>query len=68
MARHSLKDGKGHRNVFVNGKLLDRCYWADDSRGLAKCIRDPVTIDKSVTGYRLRTCVHRGKVEVCPIG
>lgn len=66
--RHSLKDGRGFREILVNGKVVERCYWADDVRGIAKCISDPVTIDKSVEGYRLRTCAHFGKVEVRYLG
>lgn len=66
MARHSAHDGKGWRDVYVDGVKLDHCYWADDTRGVAKCLRYPFQVDQP--RRRMKTCVHRGKVEVRPSG
>lgn len=66
--RHSVKDGKGLRDVYVDGVKIYKCYWADDTRGIAKSFLDPVTLDKSVPGYRIKTCAHFGKVKVVPVG
>lgn len=64
MARHSAQDGKGPREVYVNGELVQRVVWADDARGRVLCHRYPYVVRNGT----LRRCYLQGKVEVRPIG
>jgi len=59
---HTPKDGRGPRDVFVNGKLVAQVFFADTRRGIVRAYRSPLQIDKS--GKRLLSETLRGVVEV----
>lgn len=59
---HTPHDGRGVREVFIDGKRLDGCFYADVRKGVARCYRKPLKIHK-----RKRECIaktFRGKVTV----
>lgn len=63
--RHSARDGKGRRDVYLDGQLLDRVVWADTKRARAVCLRYPLVVRNGC----LARCFHQGKtLEVVPIG
>ena len=51
---HTPEDGRGKRTVFVNGKLINHCFFADTKKGVAKVYLHPFVLDK----YRKR-CLSR---------
>lgn len=59
---HTFKDGRGARDVFLNGNKLDRVMYADTKRGIVRCVHDPIRLDKR--RKRVLTFTLRGKVEV----
>lgn len=63
--KHSARDGKGGRDVYLNGVKLDHVVWADDTRGRVLCRRYPYVLDRAKG--RTRNEFHTGKVEVVPI-
>lgn len=59
---HTPGDGRGIRKVMVNGKEVEKCFYADTKRGIADCYRSPFKVDK--WRKRLLSKRYRGKVEV----
>ena len=59
---HTYEDGLGERDVFVNGKRVELCAYADTERGIARIHRIPSRLDKHKTRYLTKTI--RGHVEV----
>lgn len=59
---HSSHDGLGLREVFLNGKPLKYCFFADTKKGKARCYRHPFTTDKYKK--RLLSKTVRGEVSV----
>lgn len=43
---HTPKDGRGPRDVFVDGKLVDGVFFADTRRGIVRAYRRPLKLDK----------------------
>ena len=62
---HMPNDGRGPRNVYVNGKLMKRVVYADTRRGIVRYVDEPARIHKRRETVIERT--RRGKVEVKPI-
>lgn len=58
--RHSAHDGKGGRDVYLDGVLQSRVVWADTKRGRIKLLRYPYVIRNGC----LITQFKQGKVEV----
>jgi hypothetical protein len=61
---HRPDDGRGPRDVFVNGKLMARVTYADTRRGVVRYHDMPLRLDKH--GKRIIERTRRGKVEVGP--
>ncbi len=59
---HTPDDGRKYRNVFVNGQQVTQCFYADTKRGIAKCYREPLKVDKY--GKRALSKTLRGNVVV----
>lgn len=59
---HTGNDGRGTRDVFLNGRLIDRVMYADTRLGFVRVIDDPIRLDKEKK--RLLTRTLRGIVEV----
>ena len=59
---HTTGDGRGPRDVFLNGKLIDRVMYADTSAGFVRVVGNPVKLDKWKKRVLTRTL--RGVVEV----
>lgn len=59
---HTPKDGRGPRDVFVNGRLVEKVFYADTKRGIVRAYRSPLRLDK----WRKRVLSEtlRGIVEV----
>lgn len=55
--RHSPQDGKGIRDVYLDGVRLERVLWADTKRARAVCIRYPLVVRNG----SLVRCFHQGK-------
>lgn len=64
--KHSAVDGKGDRDVYLNGKKLEHVVWADDRRGRVLCRRYPYVLDRAKG--RTRNVFYSGKVEVVSRG
>ena len=64
---HTWHDGRGPRDVFVNGNRIDSVVWADTQAGVVIYVPQPSRIHR-----RLRDCVFtrklRGRVEVISCG
>lgn len=43
---HTPKDGRGLRDVFVDGKLVERVFFADTRLGIVRAYRYPLRLDK----------------------
>ena len=43
---HTPKDGRGPRDVFVNGKLVEQVFFADTRRGIVRAYKRPLRLDK----------------------
>ncbi|NHB57023.1 hypothetical protein G9F32_03115 [Acinetobacter sp. 194] len=61
---HSALDGKGCRDVFVNGYSIKHVKWANEEQGLVCFIPMPLQINKRKGEVYSRLL--RGKVEVKP--
>ena len=59
---HTPDDGRGPRDVFVDGKMVDRVFFADTKRGIIRAYKYPLRLDK----WRKRALskTMRGVVEV----
>lgn len=59
---HTPRDGRGRRDIFVNGKKIECVFYADVKRGIVRFYRQPFKLDK----YRKRALSNtvRGKVMV----
>lgn len=62
--RHSAHDGKGTRDVYLDGVLQRHVVWADTTRGRIKLLRHPPVVRNGC----LVTCFKQGKVEVVSRG
>jgi (2Fe-2S) ferredoxin len=56
--RHSVHDGKGIRDVYLDGVWLERVVWADTKRARVVCLRYPFVVRNGC----LARCFHQGKV------
>ncbi len=61
---HTPEDGRGVRDVFLNGKLLERVTYADTRRGIVRVVGNPIKLDKWKKRVLWRTL--RGTVVVVP--
>lgn len=43
---HTPDDGRGLRDIFVNGRKIDSAFYADTRRGIVRAYRDPIKLDK----------------------
>lgn len=59
---HTPKDGRGPRDVFVDGKLVDHVFFADTRRGIVRAYKYPLKVDKR--RKRVLSETMRGLVEV----
>ena len=59
---HTPYDGRGTRDVFLNGNKIDRVIYADEKRGIVRVVGNPIRIDKWHKRVLWRTL--RGRVEV----
>lgn len=59
---HHPRDGRGPRDVFVDGKLVERAFFADTRRGIVRAFRSTAVIDKRRKRLLYETL--RGVVEV----
>ncbi len=59
---HTIDDGRGNRDVFIDGKKIEHVMYADTKRGIVRVTHTPIKVDK----YRKRvlTKTLRGRVEV----
>ena len=62
---HEAGDGRPPRHVWLDGELLKAVVYADEKRGMVRCLRQPLQLDKH--GKRCLSFVLRGKVVVKPI-
>lgn len=65
---HKPNDGRGQREVFLNGKRLTHCIYADTKRGIVDVhvLNDRGHIKIHKRGKRPLSKRYRGKVEVVP--
>lgn len=61
---HEGSDGRGPRDVFVNGNQVKGVVYADTRKGLVRCIHQPPKLDKYK--QRLITFTLKGDVVVRP--
>ena len=59
---HTPHDGRGRRDVFLNGKCITRVLYADTKRGVVRVTHDPIKLDKR--RKKIRTQTLRGTVDV----
>lgn len=59
---HTAYDGRGSRDVFLNGKLIDRVVYADTRAGIVRVVGNPLNLDR--WKKRILTRTLRGTVEV----
>jgi len=59
---HTPDDGRGVRDVFVDGKILDRCFFADTKKGVARAYRYPYKLHKHKK--RALTKTYHGKITI----
>lgn len=43
---HTPDDGRGPRDVFLNGKLIKHVFFADTKRGIVRIYKHPLRLDK----------------------
>ena len=62
---HTPHDGRGNRDVFLNGKKIDHVIFADERRGIVRAFRYPLRLDK----YKKRVLsqTFRGSVVVVKV-
>lgn len=58
---HTPHDGRGLRDVFVNGNRIDHVVWADTRKGVVWFMPAPVRVTRAGEVYARRL---RGQVEV----
>lgn len=59
---HTPYDGRGNRDVFLNGKKIERVIYADEKRGIIRVTDTPLRLDKWRKNILWKTL--RGRVEV----
>ena len=59
---HTPDDGRGRRDVFVNGRQVHRAFFVDTRRGIVDYFPEPVRIHKH--GKRAISRRLRGRVHV----
>lgn len=61
---HTPSDGRGPRDVYLNGKLIQRVVYANTKKGKVRVCDEPLKLDK----YRKRVIerTKHGRVEVVP--
>ena len=59
---HTLSDGRGPREVFLNGRRIRRVIYADEKKGFALVGYAVPRLDKNRENILTRTL--RGKIEV----
>lgn len=42
---HTPDDGRGPRDVYLNGQLIHRVMYADTKRGIVRCVHAPPRVD-----------------------
>lgn len=60
---HTLDDGRGPRDVYLNGEKIEGVIYADTERGIVKQMDKPIRLDSK---KRLVSHVLRGEVKVVP--
>ncbi len=67
---HRPDDGRGRRNVYLNGNKLTHCFYANTKRGIVDVhvLNDQGHIKIHKRGKRPLSKRLRGKVEVVPYG
>ena len=63
---HTPRDGRGLRDVYVNGNLIDGALWADTRKGIVWFYPSPARIAKGKDYVYARRL--RGTVEVVAHG
>lgn len=58
---HSADDGRGYREVYLNGNKLKNCVKADVKRGKAWVVKEPVRV---LPSGEVELAILRGKVKV----
>lgn len=61
---HTPDDGRGRRDVFVDGVLVEGVFYADCREGFVNAYIEPLAPNRRRTGVKWRTIW--GKVEVRP--
>jgi len=59
---HTWNDGRGIRDVFLNGKKIEHVLYADEKRGIVRVTIWPIRLDKWRKNVLCKTL--RGRVEV----
>ena len=59
---HKWNDGRGNRDVFVNGKLVKQVFYAHVRKGIVRYFPRPLRVHKY--GKRVITRTLRGEVTV----
>lgn len=59
---HSANDGKGNRQVYVNGNPIKRVLWANEEQGLVCYFPYPLKINRRKANIYTRLL--KGKVRV----
>ncbi|SDF69775.1 hypothetical protein SAMN05216571_101262 [Onishia taeanensis] len=62
---HVPEDGRGPREVFVDGHKIDKVCYADTRRGIVDYYPQPIKVDK--WGKRVISRRMRGRVEVVQV-
>lgn len=65
MAKHSAQDGKGVRDVYLDGVLVDHVVWADTNRGRITQCEYPFRV---LPNGNVKLIHRRGTVQVVPRG
>lgn len=59
---HTPRDGRGFRDVYVNGGLVKKAFYADTRKGVVRHYLTPLRLNKSRDCAATRT--KRGKVTI----
>jgi hypothetical protein len=59
---HTPDDGRGNRDVFLNGRLMKQCFYVDERNGIVRYHPEPLKLDKHKKRVLSRTV--RGDVTV----
>ena len=65
--RHTPKDGRGFRKVFVNGNPIDHVFYADTKRGIALAFCIPLRPHPHRHRGEVRWHCVKGRVTVAPL-